>query len=143
MGTGLIVCARCKTPSGPTRRAGPAAPLRPRCFHRCPYRGGKSRTEQESAALPPSLVPKNPIQPEVASSSLVLYTMKYTGSKKNNNEKAHTPFSYINSLPLSLSLYLHKRCQLISLVYNVITVKLREEMCHPAHFPASITRSST
>lgn len=59
-----------------------------------------------------------------------LYTMKYRGNK-NNNGTSHPSVISIH-FP---SLYLYKQCQLISLVYNVITVKLQQEMCHRLIFP--------
>lgn len=75
-----------------------------------------------------SLMPKsNPVRGHVL--SLVLYTAKYSGSK-NNNETSYPPVISIH-FP---SLYLYKQCQLISLAYNVITVKLQQEMCHQLIF---------
>lgn len=84
-----------------------------------------------------SLLPgSNPVRGHVL--SLVLYTRKYTGSKKNNNETSH-PFCYINSL---LSLFV----QTIS-TNNII---VQSHYCETAAgnvssapFPASIRHSST
>lgn len=71
-----------------------------------------------------SFMPKsNPARGHVL--SLVLCTMKHTRSK-SNNETSHPSVISIH-FP---ALYLYKQCQLISLVYNVITVKLQQEMCH-------------
>lgn len=83
-----------------------SAPNCLRCF-------GPPLTEDES--VPPS--GPDPVQPGVTSSRLSFVRWNTQGVRE--------------IIKLSIPLvYLYRQCHLISLVYNVISVKLHQEMCH-------------
>lgn len=78
----------------------------------------------EEESVPPSC--QNPIQLEVMSSHL--FSVQWNTRGVRVIIKPHVPLLYQFTSP-SLSVYT-SMCRLISLVYNVITVKLQQELCH-------------
>lgn len=132
MGTGLIL--RTANLSVTSRRESTGLSTVTLC-HRC-FSAQSEFTH--GGRVGSSFMPKsNPARGHVL--SLVLRTMKYTRSKGNNK----TSRPSVISIHFTLSLCLHKHVST-----NIISVQchyceIAAGIVSPAHFPASITHSST